>query len=466
MPVPLSSLLSPSRASARSAARTPPGPRGLPWLGCTAGLLADPLKFWTRTARRFGGIARIPLKAGKRILFVSEPGLIKELLIDHRTQYTKMLRYPAFLRLLGDGLVLSEGDTWRRQRLITQAAFKPAELDRKLQWMRPLVERFLRRWEDAAARRAVLDMEAEFLRLAQLLAGILAFGPAFEARAETFFEITEAVKRNWLLRPSNIFAALLPVRDGGRSARLEAALQALDDEAFQLVRRQLAERGENGGVLEMLIASAEREGQPFTERELRDQAVTLFFAGYETTAAGLCFTCKLLSDHPAVRERMYADVDALLGKRPPEREDLDRLEYLGRVINESLRLYAPIHAVSRTAMADSEIGGYKVPRGCTVMVSMYATHRLPAHWPDPERFDPERFLPEACAARSNYAYIPFAIGPRNCIGSTLAILESKLILALLAQRYQLDLAPGEKVEAYASTTMRPRNGMRMVVHPR
>jgi cytochrome P450 len=268
------------------------------------------------------------------------------------------------------------------------------------------------------------------------------------------------------VRPSNIFGALFPPRDDGRRARLDAAVQALDDEVFRLVRRQLAARDDDGSALETLIAGAEKQGQPFTEKELRDQAVNLFIAGYETTTAGLCWTCKALFDNPDVRQRVHAEVDALLGKRPPEREDLDRLDYLGRVLDESLRLYSPVHALSRTANEDNEIGGYPVPRGCTVTVSMYATHRLPGHWPDPERFDPDRFLPEACAARSNYAYIPFAVGHRNCIGGALAVLESKLILALIAQRYQLDLAPGEKVEAYAGTTMRPRNGLRMVVRRR
>jgi cytochrome P450 len=156
----------------------------------------------------------------------------------------------------------------------------------------------------------------------------------------------------------------------------------------------------------------------------------------------------------------------VVGDRLPTTEDLDRLPYLEQVLNESLRLYTPLHSLSRTAQDDSEIGGYPVPRGCTVTVSMYATHRLPQHWPEPEKFDPERFLPQNCAARSNYAYLPFAMGPRNCIGAVLAILESKLILAMILQRYQLDLAPGEKVEAYASTTMRPRDGLRMVLRPR
>ena len=461
-----SSSDSPDASALGAALRTPPGPRGLSWLGCTPALLADPLKFWARIASRFGSIARIPLKGGKHLLFVSDPRLIKELLIDRRAQYAKMMRYPAVLRLLGEGLLVSEGDAWRRQRLLTQAAFKPGELDRKVQWMRPVTERFLQRWQAAASRHGVLDVEPEFPRLTQLLAGILALGPAFHERAEAIFEITEAVKHNWPVRPSSIFQAMWPAPDRGRAARLEAAIQALDEEVFRLVRRHLSDRSDNGSALETLIAGAEKQAQPFTEKELRDQAVNLFFAGFETTTAGLCWTCKALSDHADVRGRVYAEVDAVLGQRAPERGDLERLEYLGRVLDESLRLYSPVHALSRTANEDSGVGGYAVPRGCTVTVSMHATHRLPEHWPDPERFDPDRFLPERCAARSNYAYIPFAVGHRNCIGGAVAILESKLILALIAQRYFLDVAPGEKPRPYAGTTMRPRDGLRMVVRPR
>jgi cytochrome P450 len=456
----------PPNAPILGAPRTPSGPRGLPWLGCTPALLANPLKFWCGIARRFRGIVTIPLRSGKRMLFISEPRLIKELLIDRRAQYAKMLRYPAIVRLLGEGLLVSEGETWRRQRLLTQAAFKPAELDRKVRWMLPLVERFLQRWEIPASRHAVLDLEVEFLRLTQLLAGVLALGPAFEERADAIYEITDAVKRNWPVRPGNIFAALWPARDDGRGARLEAAVQALDEEVLRLVRRHLSERSDNGSALETLIAGAEKQGQPFTAKELRDQAVNLFIAGYETTTAGLCWTCKALSDHPDVRERVHAEIDAVLGERAPQREDLDRLEFLGRVLDESLRLFPPVHALSRTANEDNELDGCPVPRGCTVTVSMYATHRLPEHWPDPERFDPDRFLPERCAARSNFAYIPFAIGHRNCIGGALAILESKLILTRIAQRFRLDVAPGAKVQAYAGTTMRPRDGLRMTVRPR
>lgn len=444
----------------------PPGPKGLPWIGCTGSLLSDPMNFFKSVALKFGGIARLSLKGGRGMYLVSEPRLIKELLIDQRNRYTKNLRYPVLQRLLGDGLLTSEGSTWRRQRLLTQPAFKPAELDRQVGWMSVEIERYLRGWNKFARSGEAVDVEAEFLRLTQLLAGTLAVGPAFESRAERIFEITEAIRHNWPVRPRNLLAALFPAKPGKRGARLDRAIEDIEGEMLGFIRDALATRREDSGILGVLIDGAEKQGQPFTEKELRDQLINLFFAGFETTAAAMCWTLYVLSQHPKVGAKAQQEVDTVLQGRLPTHDELDRLDYLDRVLQESLRLYSPVHSLSRVAVEDNTVGGYLVPKGCTAAVSLYATHRLPQHWPDPDRFDPDRFLPEACAARSSYAYIPFAVGHRNCIGGTLAMLEGKLIVAQIVQRYRLDLAPGERVEPYAATTMRPRNGLRMIISRR
>jgi cytochrome P450 len=187
----------------------------------------------------------------------------------------------------------------------------------------------------------------------------------------------------------------------------------------------------------------------------------LFFAGHETTATSLCWIHYLLWQHPAARARLRAEVRDVLGDRMPTSADLDRLVYTEQVINESLRLYSPIHSISRVALEDDMIGGYNIPAGATIYVSLHATHRLARYWPDPDRFDPDRFTPEAEAARPRFAFIPFAAGHRNCIGGTAAIAELKLAVAQIAQRYELALAPGQRVEGAAGTTMHPRWGMRM-----
>jgi cytochrome P450 len=453
---------------ARTAAPEPapiPAARGIPYFGCTGALRRNPMEFFRRVAVSVGGLARVPLQAGRSVFLVSEPKLIKELLIDQRARFMKNIRYPAMQRLLGLGLLLSEGEGWRRQRLLTQPAFKPSELQRQVAWMSGVVARFLDRWQAAARQGTAIDAENEFLRLSQLLAGILIFGPRFEAHAEAMFEVSEAIKHHWPKPPRGILSGFLPPSKA-RAQRLEAAFQALDREVQQLIDAQRRSPPADGGILALLIAGSEREGAPFTDRELRDQVVTLFFAGYETSAASMCWTHYLMASHPTVRERMFREIDRVLGGRVPAGEDLERLAYVEQVLQESLRIYSPIHSLSRVATEDSTIGGHALPKGCTAVVSLYATHRLPAYWPDPERFDPDRFTPDACAARYNFAYIPFAVGHRNCIGGTLAMVEGKLILAQVAQRYVLDVASGERVEAMAATTMRPRSGIRMQVRAR
>ena len=423
------------------------------------------MEFFRRVAVRFGGIARVPLQAGRSLFLVSEPRLIKELLLDHRTRFVKNTRYPAMQRLLGQGLLLSEGEGWRRQRLLTQPAFKPGELRRQVGWMSGYVTRYLDRWKRHAQEGTAIDAELEFLRLTQLLAGVLVVGPRFEEEAEQMFRISEAIKNSWPLPPRGLLSGFRKPSPE-RAQQLEAACGELDRLVQHFIDRQRKAAPEEGGILGMLMAASEKEGQPFSDKELRDQVVTLFFAGYETSAASMCWTHYLLSAHPQVRERLLREVDEHLDGRTPTGEDLERLEYVERVLQESLRIYSPIHSLSRVANEDCPVGGHTLNKGSTAVVSLYATHRLPAYWPDPERFDPERFTPEACAGRYNLAYIPFAVGHRNCIGGTLAMVEGKLILAQVAQRYLLDVAPGQRVEAMAATTMRPRFGMRMLVRER
>jgi cytochrome P450 len=189
----------------------------------------------------------------------------------------------------------------------------------------------------------------------------------------------------------------------------------------------------------------------------------LFFAGHETSARSLSWIHYLLHEHPDARAKVRAEVDRVLGSRTPTNADLGALVYTEQVINEALRLYSPIHSISRVALTDDLLGGYHIPAGATIYVSLYATHRLPKFWPDPDRFDPERFSPENVERRPRFAFVPFAAGHRNCVGAGTAIVELKLAVAMIAQRYELSLAPGQRVESAAGTTMYPRYGMNMLV---
>jgi len=437
----------------------PPGPRGLPVIGCLLPFLKNPMEALTHIARTYGGLARVPIR-GKYLYVLSDPEMLKEMLITHRQKYMKNIRYRHIQSLLGQGLLLSEAADWRRQRVITQPAFKPEAIDNSVVWMAEHVDHFLHRWDGYADRGEVFDVEPEFNRLAQLLSGRYLLGEPFADIAEEFCEVAAAVKKHWPQAPRNIVRAFIP-HSKELIARFDAAIAALDTCILGFIKRHRPTDFEGCGVLKRIVATSRAEGNEYDDKSLRDQISTLFFAGHETSATGLCWIHWALSRHPAIRAQMQAEVTRVLGDRLATAEDVHNLQYTGQVIDESLRLHSPIHSISRVAMVDNTVGGFHVPAGVTVAVSMYAIHRLAHLYPNPEVFDPARFAPEQVAARHRFAYLPFAAGHRNCIGAGQALVELKLVVARIAQRFDLDLAPGQKVEPAPGTTMFPRYGMKM-----
>jgi cytochrome P450 len=444
--------------------RRPPGPRGWPYFGCLGALLRDPMELWSTIANRYGGIARVPLMR-QTVYLVSDPTLLYELLVTNRHKNRKNIRYRAAVELFGAGLLLNEGDAWKRQRLMSQPAFKADYVAGQIPWMAELTAGFFDGWRPAAERRQVFDVDREFLSLSQRLAGYYLMGPGFAAIAERFCQAAVDVKNAWPKPPRHVLEVLMRLRRGpaaGWSPALESAIQRIDSCVYEYLAEQRKQDFADAGLVTMLVRESRAQQAEFDDRSLRDQVLTLFFAGHETSATSLSWVHYLLSQHPSVRAKLRAEVGRVLGKRAPTMQDLDELHYTEQVVNESLRLYSPIHSISRVALEPDTLGGYAVPEGATIYVSLYATHRLEQFWPDPERFDPDRFTPERNERRPRFAFIPFAAGHRNCIGGTTAIAELKLAIALLAQRYELDLAPGHRVESAAGTTMYPRYGMNML----
>jgi len=439
----------------------PPGPKGLPVIGYLLPFLKNPMEALTGIARTYGGLARVPIR-GKYLYVLSDPEMLKEMLITHRQKYMKNVRYRHIQALLGQGLLLSEAAEWRRQRVITQPAFKPEAIDNSVGWMADHVDHFLHRWDGYADRGETFDVEPDFNRLAQLLSGRYLLGEPFADIADEFCEVAADVKKHWPQAPRNIVRAFMPP-DKALIARFEKAIEALDSCILGFIKRQRPNDFEGCGVLKRIVMTSRAEGNEFDDRSLRDQLSTLFFAGHETSATGLCWIHWALSRHPAIRARIRAEVDQVLGDRLATAADLHNLQYTGQVIDESLRLHSPIHSISRVALEDNTVGGYFIPKGATVAVSMYAIHRLAHLYPDPETFDPARFAPEQVATRHRFAYLPFAAGHRNCIGAGQALVELKLIVARIAQRFKLELAPGHKVEPAPGTTMFPRYGMKMKI---
>jgi len=440
----------------------PPGPKGVLYFGCLREMRRNPMRFFTTVAQTYGGIARIPLMAGTHVYLVSEPALLHELLITNRDKYMKNVRYRQAQDLMGLGLLLSEGDTWKHQRLMLQPAFKPGYVYNQIDWMVEAIERFLDGWEPRADTGKVFDVEPDFCRLAQLLAGEMILGLHFREIADRFCEHAIGIKQSWPTPPRGLLNLVRPP-PLIRLARLRKELTRLNALTHAFLAERRKHDFEDSGIATLLARASAEAGEPLDDRELRDQTMTLFFAGHETSATALCWLHYLLSLHPAVRDRLQREVNMVIGARRPGAEDIPKLSYTEQVINESLRLYSPIHCISRVAMEDNMIGGYYIRQGSTVVVSMYATHRLPSYWLDPERFDPNRFAPERLTERPSFAFLPFAVGHRNCIGGNLAMIELKLIVACLARRYRLDVMPGHPIEPQPGTTMCPRYGMKMTV---
>ncbi len=417
-----------------------------------------------KVARRYGGLARIPIR-GKALYLASSPEIVRELLVTHRHRYSKNTRYHHIQALLGQGLLLSEGEPWKRQRLMTQPLFKDEPVDAQVPWMAEVTRRYLERWQSFADSRGTLDVEPDFLLLAQMLAGQSLFGPGFADISARFCETATAVKQSWPQAPASLWRVFMPARGNSLTA-FDDALKALDRCIYERIAERRATDFQDCGVLQHLAHASRAQGQCLSDLELRDQLVTLFFAGHETSATALCWIHYLLTQNADVYERLTAEVDAVLGNCIPKAKTLQQLRYTETVVQEALRLYSPIHSISRVALEEHMLGGYRLPAGATVCVSMYAAHRLPEFWPEPERFDPTRFDSEQCEARRRFSYLPFAAGHRNCIGAGQAVVELKLIVALIAQRYRLRLVAGQRIEPAPGTTMYPRFGMKMTVDAR
>ncbi len=447
----------------------PPSPPEDRIYGHLLDMRADPLGYLARVARDYDGIVKLRFKRDI-VYLVSEPELIKELLVDHGSRYRKNTRYKFMQKVLGQGLLLSEGEVWRAQRRVAAPFFTPRAINERAGEVAQIAEQIADTWRDHAATGEPLETEAAFSRLAQRQALRFSVGTLYEPLADAIAEQVEIAVRNWPERPRGRFASLKPPPIL-RIARLSRSIDRTRALFHELIARgrvnETKPHPEPAGMLPALIA-AQDQSRPIEERdqELCDQLVTLFLAAFETSASGLCWTMYLLDQHPDVRARVVEEIDRVLDGRPVTIDDLARLENLDRVISESLRLYSPIHSLSRVALEDDTIGGYPIPAGSTVMVSLHATHRLPHHWPDPDRFDPDRFLPENSQGRHRYAYIPFAVGHRACIGGAQAVVNAKINIATMMQRYLFHLDPMQRVEMDPRTTMRPKYGLRMRLEAR
>jgi cytochrome P450 len=446
-----------------SEAREAPGPKSL-WPGQNLFYFRrDLLKFFARLAREYGDVAQF--RAGpQRVFLLNHPDYVRDLLVTHHGSFHKGRALQRSKRLLGEGLLTSEGEQHRRQRRLAQPAFHRQRINSYARVMADYAAKTSARWRD----RETLDIYAEMTRLTLAVVGKALFDADVESDADEVGEaLTEVLALfGYLMLPFSELLEKLPLPPARRFARARARLDAVIYRIIEERRRAASDRGD---LLSMLLFAVDEEGDRtgMTDEQLRDEVMTIFLAGHETTANALTWGWYLLAQNPQAEARLHEELDAVLeGGRSPAIEDLPRLPYTEMVVAETMRLFPPAYAIGRHAIEDVEIGGYLVPKGSLVLVSQHVMHRDARFFPEPERFLPERFASEAKSARPQSAYFPFGLGPRRCIGEGFAWTEATLVLASLARRWRLRLAPGQTIETQPRITLRPKGEVLMKLESR
>jgi cytochrome P450 len=445
---------------------TIPGPRPWPIVGNGLSVLRRGIFPVLQDAwRRHGDTFRIEL-GPKKLVAIVHPDDLERVLLTERDSFYKGASYDQFRVLVGDrGLVTIEGEQWRAHRRVAQPSFQKGAIAALADKMTAATSTMLESWAPRLTVGSEFDIYEELLALTMWIIGDTLFSldlrGAIDSSADAFSVALEmlSVRGNEMVR--------LPLHwptPGNR--KLRRALTTLDDTVKTIIRQRRASGERPPDLLTALLDGTDEHGQPLDDASLRDEVITFFLAGHETTALALSWTWFMLATTPAVQEALHAEVDAVLGGRTPTADDMARLPYTRMVLHEALRLYAPTWSGARDVVAPVTIGGHALGPGDTVMYLPYFTHRHPDFWDAPEQVRPERFTPEAAHGRHKCAYVPFSAGPRMCIGNHFSLMEGALILAMIAQRYRFTLSPRARIEPQFQITMRPKYGVHLRVAER
>ena len=443
-------------------APSPPRPRGLPW-HVPMGTF-ERLDHLMKISLAHGDVVRLEFpKLTAHLL--SHPDHVQRVLIDDHRRFSKQTRGYETLRLfLGNGLVTSEGEFWLRQRRIAQPAFHRKRIAGFADGIVRAAADLGRAWAPRAASGETVDVAAEMMQLTLRIAGetMLSADPSGQAGAVgAALEILQKEVNRRLDSPW-----VPPVEwPTPHNRRLRAATEQLDRIVLDLIDRRRRGREQGDDLLQMLLEARDEEtGAGMDDRQLRDEVMTVFLAGHETTSNALTWTFYLLSRAPQIARALHEEAVRVLGDRPATFDDLPALDLTRRVLQESMRLYPPVWILGRSPTEDLDVDGYRIPRGSLVFLSQWVTHRHPKWWENPEGFDPDRWLPERMRGLHRHQYFPFAAGPRMCIGAGLAQMEGQLVLATLARHYRVQPVPGQRVEPEPLITLRPRGGLPSTLH--
>jgi cytochrome P450 len=439
----------------------PPGPKGKLLGGNFTAFRRDSLAYLQRSSQEHGDI--VYFRFGPQdVFFFNHPDYIKDVLVTHHQSFMKGRALQRAKRLLGEGLLTSEGDFHRRQRRLAQPAFHRARIASYGSVMTAYADRTTSNWQDGAT----LDISQEMMRLTLAIVGKTLFDADVESEADEIGTALTSVMElfDFLLMPFSELLEKLPL-PLPHVRRFQKAKERLDSTIYRIIEERRRSVEDRGDLLSMLLSARDEEGDggQMSDLQVRDEVMTLFLAGHETTANALTWTWYLLSQHPEVEAKLHEELDAVHDGRKPTVEDVPSLRYTEMVLAESMRLYPPAWAIGRLALHDYEIGGYTIPAKSLVLLSPYVTQRDARYYLEPTRFDPERWTPQAREARPQFAYFPFGGGPRRCIGEGFAWMEGILLIAMIARNWRMRLVHNHRVETMPVITLRPKYGMRMTL---
>ena len=431
----------------------PPGPKGT-LIGGNLRQFADSrLDFFVDVARKYGDIASFRF-GPRRVFLVSDPDLIEQVLVTDAKHYIKHFGARAYKPVLGNGLVTSEGSFWLRQRRLSQPAFVKSRVLSYAPLMADLTDRMLAHWRTGEQ----VDVNFEFSSLTSAIA------------LKTLFDLDDAGDRARFTETLRLAFDLMSVRFRSifklpnwfptpANRRLKLAVAELCAVVDGFIAQGRARKEPGDDLLSRLVSAQDDDGSRMTDRQLRDEMMTLYLAGHETTALTLSWSWYLLSQHPRVEEKLVAEWQRVLTGRTPTPDDLPNLPYTDAVITEAMRVYPPVYLIGREATCDLELGGYRVKKGYTIFMSQWVNHRDPRYFPEPEAFRPERWEDGLAKHIPKYAYYPFGGGQRVCIGNTFALMEAAIILAAVGQKYKFTLLPDAIIDVNPQITLLPLHGI-------
>jgi len=425
--------------------RLPPAPAGR---GIRQ-MVREPLQFFTGIAAEYGDVVRYR-SAPDPAYLLNHPDYVRHVLVDNNKNYTKATSSNLmFTRVVGEGLLTSEGSTWRKQRRMMQPSFHHLRLEKLDSMIVDAARWMLDGWERAYQDGQPIDLAREMAAVTLTVTTRALFGVDLGDQVR---EIGEIVNRaaDYLEKPSN--------------PHLIQSSSELAEVVERIIRERRQDFKDGGDLLSSMIQARDQDGEAMTDEQLRTQVMTLLLAGYETTANALTWTWYLLSQNPGAMERLRNEVRTALGDRPVTYADLEDMPYLQMVLDEGLRLYPPAWTLGRRAINEDHIGGYYVAPDTIIAICIYALHRHPGFWDKPDVFEPERFAPENSNGRHKFAYVPFGAGPRQCIGNNFGLMEAGLIIACMAQRFEMHLMPGIEVQPQALFVLRPNRDLMMSLH--